>query len=81
MADKKQVQEADSDAAVVAKAKDFWTKYNRPVTIVCAVIILVLGGWYIYKNYFKNPKEAKAAEAMFKAEEYYRIDSVSMTAF
>jgi tetratricopeptide (TPR) repeat protein len=77
MADKKQVQEADHDAAVVAKAKDFWAKYNRPVTIVCTVIILVLGGWYIYKNYFKSPKEAKAAEAMFKAEEYYRIDSVN----
>jgi TolA-binding protein len=72
------VQEADSDAAVVAKAKDFWAKYSKPVTIVCAVIILVLGGFYIYKNYFKNPKEIKAAEAMFKAEEYYRIDSANL---
>ena len=77
MADKKLVQESDSDAAVVAKAKDFWTKYNRPVTIVATVIILVLGGFYIYKNFFKNPKEVKASEAMFKAEEYYRIDSVN----
>src|SRR5258705_8161264 len=77
MADKKQVQEADHDAAVVAKAKDFWAKYNKPVTIICTVIILVLGGFYIYKNYFKNPKELKASEAMFKAEEYYRIDSVN----
>lgn len=78
MADKKQVQDADHDAAVVAKAKDLWTKYSKPVTIVCAVIILVLGGFYIYKNYFKSPKEDKAAEAMFKAEEYYRIDSVNL---
>ena len=78
MADKKQVQESDSDAAVVAKAKDFWTKYNRPVTVIAAVIILVLGGFYIYKNFFKNPKEIKASEAMFKAEEYYRNDSVNL---
>ncbi len=77
MADKKHVQEADSDAAVVAKAKDFWAKYNKPLTIIATVIIVVLGGFYIYKNYFKNPKEIKAAEAMFKAEEYYRIDSVN----
>jgi len=77
MADKKLVQEADSDAAVVAKAKDLWSKYSKPLTIVCTVIILALGGFYLYKNYFKNPKEAKAAEAMFKAEEYYRIDSVN----
>jgi tetratricopeptide (TPR) repeat protein len=78
MADKKQVQDTDSGEAVIAKAKDFWTKYNKPVTIICTVIILVLGGLYVYKNYFKNPKEVKAAEAMFKAEEYYRIDSVKL---
>ncbi|MGH2553675.1 MAG: tetratricopeptide repeat protein [Chitinophagaceae bacterium] len=78
MADKKQVQGVDSDELVVAKAKDFWTKYNKPVMIICTVIIVVFGGWYIYKNYFKNPKEEKAADAMFKAEEYYRIDSVNL---
>jgi tetratricopeptide (TPR) repeat protein len=78
MADKKQVQTDNSDELVVAKVKDFWGKYSKPVTIVCAAIILILGGFYIYKNYFKAPKEDKAAEAMFKAEEYYRIDSVNL---
>lgn len=78
MADKKQVQDIDSDELVIAKAKDFWAKYNRPVIIICTVIIVGLGGWYFYQNYFKKPKEAKAAEAMFKAEEYYRIDSVNL---
>jgi tetratricopeptide (TPR) repeat protein len=78
MADKKQVQDVDSGELVIAKAKDFWSKYNRLITIVCTVIILVVGGWYIYKHYFKEPKEAKASEAMFKAEEYYRMDSVKL---
>jgi tetratricopeptide (TPR) repeat protein len=78
MADKKQEQNIDSGEVIIAKAKDFWTKYNKPVIIVCSVIILAIGGWYIYKNFFKNPKEDKAAESMFKAEEYYRIDSVSL---
>jgi hypothetical protein len=30
MADKKQVQETDHDAAVVAKAKDFWQGITNP---------------------------------------------------
>lgn len=77
MADKKQVQDMESNEAVIAKAKDFWTRYNKPVMIACSVIILAIGGWYAYKTFFKEPKEAKAAEAMFKAEEYYRVDSVS----
>lgn len=77
MAEKKQVQDMDSNEAVIAKAKDFWSRYSKPVTIVAAVIILAIGGWYVYKNFFKSPKEAKAAEAMFKAEEYYRLDSTN----
>ncbi|MBI5857359.1 MAG: tetratricopeptide repeat protein [Sphingobacteriales bacterium] len=77
MADKKQVPDTGSNEAVIAKAKDFWTKYSIPVIIVAALLILGFGGWYGYKIFFKEPKEAKAAEAMFKAEEYYRIDSTS----
>jgi predicted negative regulator of RcsB-dependent stress response len=78
MADKKTVDEAHHDEQVIVKAKDFWGRYNKPIMIACAVIILGVGGWYAYKNFFKDPKEAKAAEAMFKAEEYYRLDSVNL---
>jgi tetratricopeptide (TPR) repeat protein len=78
MAEKKIVAQAEGNDATVARAKDFWTRYNKPVMIACAVVILLGGGWLVYKNYFKAPKEAKASEAMFKAEEYYRMDSVNL---
>lgn len=77
MSDKKNVQELDGEV-VIAKAKDFWTKYSKILMIASTVIIVAVGGWYIYQNFFKKPKEAKAVEAMFKAEEYYRIDSVNL---
>lgn len=77
MADKKIVQEQETSEAVIAKAKDFWTKYGKWTTIASVLVILLAGGWYIYQNYVKKPKEAKAAEVMFKAEEYYRMDSVN----
>ncbi|MGQ0739027.1 MAG: tetratricopeptide repeat protein [Bacteroidota bacterium] len=76
MADKKNVQEFD-EQAVIAKAKDFWTRYGKLTTIASVAVILLAGGWYVYGNYVKKPKEAKATEVMFKAEEYYRMDSVS----
>lgn len=76
MADKKNVQEFD-EQVVIEKAKDFWTKYGKLTTIASVIVILVAGGWYGYRNFVKKPKEAKAAEAMFKAEEYYRVDSVN----
>ena len=76
MADKKMAQ--DSSEAVIEKAKDFWEKNGKLLTIASIVVILIAGGWYVYQNYFKNPKEVKAADAMFKAEEYYRLDSTNL---
>jgi tetratricopeptide (TPR) repeat protein len=40
--------------------------------IVCAVIILVAGGFLAYKKFYKEPNEQKATDAVFKAESYQR---------
>jgi len=77
MADKKNVLESQNDERVIEKAKDFWGKYGKAITIASVVVILLGGGWYGYQNFVKKPKEAKAADVLFKAEEYFRMDSVS----
>jgi tetratricopeptide (TPR) repeat protein len=77
MADKNFVERETSEV-VLEKAKDFWGKYNKLITIASLVVIVLGSGYYIYKNYFSAPNEAKAADAMFKAEEYFRMDSVNM---
>jgi TolA-binding protein len=76
MADKKHVTESTHDEAIIAKAKDFWTRYQKIITIASIVIIVAIGGYYGYKNYILGPKEEKASDAIFKAEEYYRMDSL-----
>ncbi len=78
MADNKQVQDTNSSEAVIAKAKTFWEKYSKPLMIVSVLLIVVIGGWYAYQNFIVKPKEAKAVEAMFRAEEYFRIDSMNL---
>ncbi|HEV8285235.1 MAG TPA: tetratricopeptide repeat protein [Chitinophagaceae bacterium] len=72
MAVKKYDVHDDPNQLVVERAKDFWTKYNRPVMIVCVLIILVAGGYFGYKKFYKEPKEEQAADALFKAESYHR---------
>lgn len=76
MSDKKNVQEFDEQVAI-AKAKDFWTKYGKLTTAISVAVILLAGGWYAWQNFVKKPKEAKAVEAMFRAEEYYKMDSIN----
>jgi predicted negative regulator of RcsB-dependent stress response len=63
---------------VVDRAKDFWSHYNRPVTIAALAIILLAGGYLVYKKFFKEPNEQKASETIFKAEDYYRMDSLTL---
>jgi tetratricopeptide (TPR) repeat protein len=78
MADKKIVQDQDGGEKVIAQAKDFWARYSKPLMIVSTIIIIAIGGWYAYQNFVVKPKEAKAAEAIFRAEEYYRMDSINL---
>ena len=78
MAEKKNVEAIQSNEEVIAKAKDFWTRYSKIIIGVGGVLLLLVGGYYVYQNYFEKPKEEKAADAMFKAEEYYRLDSINL---
>jgi tetratricopeptide (TPR) repeat protein len=74
MAEKKNVGHESEE--IIAKAQDFWTRYQKQITIALAVVVLAVGGWYGYKNFIVKPKAEKAIDAMYKAEEYYRMDSL-----
>jgi tetratricopeptide (TPR) repeat protein len=78
MADKKIGQDQETHEVVIAKAKDFWGRYGKIVTILSVAVIVLGGGWYGYQKFVKAPQETKANDAIFKAEEYYRMDSVNL---
>ena len=61
----------------IDRARNFWDRNNRVISIVGLAIILLAGGYLGYKYFIKEPNERKAAEAMYKAEEYYRMDSLN----
>jgi tetratricopeptide (TPR) repeat protein len=71
------VHEAKTDD-VVLKAKNFWTQYQKPLLTAIIVIALLIGGWYAYQNYVVAPKEAEAENAIWKAEQYFRQDSLKL---
>ena len=79
MAETKQVHHPRTEnVEVVDRAKDFWSQNNRIITIVGLAIILLGGGWLAYKKLVKEPQEQKAAEAMFKAEDLFKRDSLQV---
>lgn len=62
--------------AVIERAKDFWGRFGKPLSIAIGAIVLVVAGILLYKNFIAGPKEKKANDAMFRAQEYYGQDSL-----
>lgn len=56
---------------VVTRAKGFWDKYSKPIIYIGSAFILIIGGWYAYKNFIVLPKEKKASELIFPAENLF----------
>ncbi|MCK9402548.1 MAG: tetratricopeptide repeat protein [Chitinophagaceae bacterium] len=62
----------------LVRMQGFWDKFQKPTLIGLAIIILGAGGWYGYNEYILKPKEEKAAEYLYKAQEYFSVDSSSL---
>lgn len=77
MADNK-VQEVVEVNEGLQTVTGFWEKNKNRILGVLAALIVVVGGYLLYKNMIQKPKEERAADAMFKAEEYFRNDSLSL---
>ena len=63
---------------VVEQAKDFWSKYSKPVLYAGSAIVLILGGWLGYKQLILEPKQIKANDAISKAQAYFAKDSLNL---
>ena len=66
--------ELDTDQ-VVAKVQGFFEKFGKQLMMLVAGIIVVVGGFYAYKTYIVKPKEEKASEYLFKAQQFFSQDS------
>src|SRR6185312_4145113 len=62
----------------VAELRNLWDSYGKQASIVLAVIVVLIAGYFGYRNFIKEPNEQHATEAMFRAEEYYRMDSARL---
>ncbi len=71
MAEKQVTAEVIQPLDVVERAKGFWAKYSKRITIAGSAVILILGGYLGYKYFIKLPKETKASELIFPAEKLF----------
>jgi len=64
-----------SEEKLVQSTKDFWSKNSKFIVYGLTAVVLLIGGYLVYNNYFKAPAETAANELIWKAEQNFRIDS------
>lgn len=62
----------------IADLQNAWDRYGKVASYVLLAVIVVVAGFFAYRNMVSEPNEKKAIEAMFRAEEYYRLDSARL---
>lgn len=78
MSEIKQPAHLEEEKNPVEQIQRFWDKSGKQIGYVLLVVVLIVAGYLGYKNLISEPNEKKAAEAMFRAEEYYRMDSAKL---
>ena len=78
MTETQSVLDRDDNQVTVERARDFWSRNSRTILIISGAIILFSIGYLVYKYLILLPKEQKSIEAIYKAEEYYRADSLNV---
>lgn len=53
------------------RAHGFWADYSKPIIYIGSAIILLVGGFLIYKYLVKLPKEEKANESVYIVQKYF----------
>ena len=62
----------------IAELQNAWDRYGKQASYVLLAIVVVVAGFLAYRNLVSEPNEKKATEAMFRAEQYYRLDSARL---
>ena len=73
---KHQVHHKSENELVIERAKDFWTRYGKIASIIALAIIVLGGGYLAYKYMVVAPKQQKAEEAIWRAQDYFAQDSL-----
>ncbi len=59
-------------------AEDFFERYRNYILGAIAALVLIVGGFWAYNQFYKKPKQQEAIEQMFQAEVQFERDSFAL---
>ncbi|MDR1725747.1 MAG: tetratricopeptide repeat protein [Bacteroidales bacterium] len=59
---------------VITRTEKFIENNKKLLSLVAIVIIVVIGGWLAYRNFYAVPREKSAAAELFPIQHYFALD-------
>lgn len=69
----KQIEIVEKDTFL--QIQSLWQKNQKTITVALVAIVLMVGGWYGYNEFISKPNDEKAADLIYKAQQYFAADS------
>lgn len=60
---------------VGAKAQGFMDRYQNYIFGALVVVVVIIGGVFVYNNFYQAPRQVEATEQMFQAQVQFERDS------
>lgn len=73
-----QAEETVDVQEVQAPAQPFWEKNQNLILYAIGAIVLLIGGWWAYKNLIVAPKQQEALSSMWQAQTQFDRDSFKL---
>ncbi len=81
MATRKHKKQEDTLVDIVQvkeRAEDFFERNQIAVLAILGAIVLLVGGWFGYQNFYKKPRNERAMNQMFQAQFQFERDSFAL---
>ena len=63
---------------VTGQAEDVFEKYQKEILIGVVALVVIVGGWLAFKNFYAKPRQKEAVEQMAQAEWQFQRDSFNL---
>lgn len=74
MTNKKTHRESLNVEETLISSEAFIEKYKKPIMYAFIAIIVLVGGYFLYRSFVIQPREEKADELIFKGQQYFLVD-------
>ena len=78
MTNKKTQHDSLNVEQTLISSEAFIDKYKKPIMYVFIAIVVLVGGYFLYRSFVSEPREAKANELMFKGQQYFASDEKAL---